>query len=296
MNRRLIPSISALQAFDASVRHLNFTRAATELHLTQGAVSRQIRELEETLGQSLFAREGKGLTLTESGLHYHHLIRPCLEALQSATLELLSHRGEGGVLNVSVPPTFAARWLIPRMPALIATAPQLTINFVPYVKQLDFSQRNHDVGIRFGDGNWAHVKSEYIIGKEVVPVASPTLVKAGAYNKHPHKLARHTLLQHVSVPDAWPEWFAARGIEGVLGAGGPRFDQFSQLTQAASAGMGVALVPLFLAREELQSGQLVIPVEGAFESSRAFHLVYPAERQTMPRFKLFRDWLVTQQP
>lgn len=287
--RRLCPSLSELQAFEAAARHLSFTRAAEELSDTQGAISRQVRELEEFLGLELFERVRKRLVLTEVGQAYFTRVCPCLAQLQAATLEALSYRnGTGGTLNISVLPAFNARWLIPRLSTFMAKNPNIAINMIPSGQESAAA----DALIGFGDGIWPRANADCLIGREVVPICSPTFTKGKKPIRDAADLGCFSLLVHNRMPRGWSEWFDAVGVKAPNALRGTRFDQFSTLIQATIAGLGVALVPRFLIADELERGLVIIPVEAEVSASTGYYLVYPEEKRNLPVLHTFRSWLL----
>jgi len=290
--KRVSPTISGLQAFEASARHLSFTRAATELCITQSAMSRQIANIEDYLGIELFQRVRKRIVLTEAGRTYLAKIRPALKQLETATIEMLANRGRGGVLNIASLPTIGAKWLIPRLPKFNAAHPEILLNFVPHTRSYDFSLPELDAAIRFGEGAWPGAVSDYITGRAVQAICHPDLMHGKTTLREPADLARHTLLQHTSVPNAWQDWFAAIGIAHINGLIGPRFDQFSVLIQAAAAGLGIGLVPRCLVLEELAAGRVVAPFDLAVEARQGYFLCYPEDKRHLPALLAFRGWLL----
>ncbi len=283
-----IPNITALQAFEAAARHGSFTRAAVELCVTQGAVSRHIAQIESFVGVALFERVRKRVVLTSAGTAYLRRVRPALAELASATTELRVHRGIGGRLRLASLPTFNAKWLVPRLPRFIARHPEVMLDFAPYVEGYDFSRPDLDCAIRFGEGVWPGAAAEYIDGRRMVPVVAPSLwprrTPAG-------QLQKLTLLHHASVEGAWSDWLQAAGLQQVNGHVGPRFDQYSVIIQAAVAGLGAALVPLCLVDEEIRAGRLRVPVDLPYEGLRGYYLCYPEGRSTWPPLAAFRAWL-----
>ena len=206
--RRLCPTISELNAFHSAAKHQAFTMAARELCVTQSAISRHIAALEDYLGQKLFIRKATGLELTEAGATYLNATRPAMAALESATAQLMSYGGDGGSLNLSVPPTFAAQWLFPRLGHFKRTLPQVSLNFVRYQHAHDFATPHEfDAAIQYGYGNWPSANARYLIGKETSIVCSPQLRDALPL-RTPQDLVRATLLQHggeaaASLPAEW---------------------------------------------------------------------------------------------
>lgn len=283
--KRLIPGSLALQAFESAARHLSFTRAAVELCVTPGAISRQIAALEGQLGVTLFARMRQRLQLTDAGRAYLARVAPALRELAAASTELLIHRGAGGVLRIASLPTFNAKWLVPRLPRFAQAQPQVRLEFFPFVQGYDFSRPDLDCAIRYGAGAWPGAASEYIDGRELVVVGA---VGAPRRALDP---AQATLLHHVSVPQAWAEWLRAAGMSAVNAQAGPRFDQYSVLMQAAAAGLGLALVPRCLAADELAARRLALAAPQPVQLAEGYWLCYPEARAALPALVAFRDWV-----
>jgi LysR family glycine cleavage system transcriptional activator len=288
---RLVPSLGALQAFEAAARHLSFTRAAEELRLTQGAVSRQVAALEAQLSVRLFERVRQRIVLTPAGSAYAAEVRDLLGRLAAATLSTMAFKTTGGTLSLAVLPTFGTRWLIPRLPRFFQKHPEVTINFATRIVPFDFAREPFDAGIHFGHPDWPGAAFHRLMGESIVPVASPALLKRLAIAE-PADVLRAPLLQQATRPQAWGEWLAAQGIDPASGRAGPSFEQFAMVAQAAVAGLGMAIVPRFLVEEELASGQLVQPFARPVESGQAYWLVYPENRADRPALAAFRDWLL----
>jgi len=283
-----IPSSTALQAFEAAARHGSFTRAAVELCVTQGAVSRHIAQLEHFVGVALFERVRKRVVLTSAGAVYLRRVQPALAELAGATTELLVHRGTGGRLCLASLPTFNAKWLVPRLPRFTARHPEVLLDFAPHVQGYDFSRADLDCAIRFGEGAWPGAAADYIAGRRVVPVVEPS--------RWPHRtpvsqLQKLTLLHHANVPGAWSDWLHAAGLAAINGQVGPRFDQYSVIIQAAAAGLGAALVPLCLVEDELRTRRLRVLADVPHEGRRGYYLCYPEGRSNWPPLAAFRAWL-----
>lgn len=281
-----------LQAFDTVARHLNISRAATELHVTQSAVSRQIGSLERFVGIRLFRRLGRRLELTEAGLAYLSKVRAGLSLLESATAALMALRGQGGVINLSVPPTFASQFLIPRLAEFRAQHPDISVNFAPYAHSHDFSRaEGFDAAIQFGEGVWPDARANYVIGREVDVVCAPAWL-AGRALHTPADLAQVQLLQHALVPNAWREWFESLQVQGVNALVGPRFDQYSLIVKSAVLGFGAALVPRCLIEDELERGQLVTLFGGPHPGRQGYYLCMPVESHQLAKLQRFRAWLL----
>lgn len=291
--RRLCPSLTELQAFEATARHLNFTRAAVELFVTQGAVSRQVANLEDYLGVAVFTRAHQRLELSEAGLTYLPSVRKALNQLETATAHLMSHRGRGGVLNLSVPPSFAMQWLLPRLARFKAEQPDVTLNFVRYTHTHNFSQDQElDAAIQYGEGEWPGAGAVYLTGKNTVPVCAPEFFnKKLALNAD--KLVQSTLLQHIEVPYAWQDWCNYFDLKDGNGLVGPRFDQYSLIVKAALSGFGIGLVPACLVEEELASGQLVNPFPKIYEARQGYYLCVKEDRRSTPAVNALRAWLLS---
>lgn len=282
----------ALRAFEASARHLSFSLAAEELNLTQSAVSRQIRMLETQLRVKLFHRVRQRISLSSAGRSYFPQVQECLSRLEEATLDLISHQGTGGVLNLAILPTFGTRWLIPRMNSFARLHPHVTVNFSTRAVKFDFATERLDAAIHFGALSWPGVVSDRLMGENVVVVCSPSLARKRLRNLG--DLAHHTLLQHTTRPQAWQEWLGAVGAQHVHALKGPRFEHFSMVIQAAVAGLGIAVMPEFLVQQELDSGELVVPFDQRVASSHAYYLVYPEEKRDLPALQSFREWLLAE--
>jgi LysR family glycine cleavage system transcriptional activator len=286
--RRFLPSMSYLHAFEAAARRESFTAAAKELSLTQSAVSRQIRLLEEALGSPLFLRERQTVKLTVAGRAYAAEVRAALQRIATATLEFRANP-DGGAFNLAILPTFGARWLAPRLPAFIAENPGVTLNLATRLGPFDFALDPLDAAIHFGEPEWPGAELEFLMSESVVPACSPATRERFAFAA-PADLLAAPLLHLVSRPDAWERWFESHevahgGLRGML------FDQFATAAQAAIAGLGVALLPKFLIEAELARGQLVEAVDAPTESAGRYYLVWPANRAQHPPLQAFRRWI-----
>ena len=288
--RRKIPGTDLLIAFETSARHQSFTRAAEELCLTQSAVCRQISTLEDYLGIQLFNRVKKRVTLSEAGLLYAKQVREYLKQMEHDTLSLMAHRGAGGVLELAVIPTFATRWLIPRLADFHARHPAITLDLTTRAEPFMFTDTPFDAAIHFGDPVWPGAITEYLFGEEMVPVCSPSLL-GGATRIDPEQLERLPLLHQSARPDAWREWFEVAGRPNVNAMGGSRYELFAMLVEAARAGLGVALMPRFFVLSEIASGELLIPSPYVLHNQRSYYLVYPQNKVGSPSLQVFCQWL-----
>jgi DNA-binding transcriptional LysR family regulator len=289
--RRKIPSIEALIAFEAAARHQSFTRSADELALTQSAVGRQIAALEDYLGVPLFNRVKKRLSLTDVGQVYAKQIREHLERIERDTLAAMAHRGAGGILELAVIPTFATRWLIPRLPQFYAQHAHITLNLTTRAEPFLFTDTQFDAAIHFGNSVWPGALTQHLFGEEMTPVCSPRLL-GGRTHVEPEELAGFTLLHQSARAEAWRHWFAQAGIHEANCMKGQRYELFSMLVEAARAGLGVALVPRFFVLSELGCGELIIPCELALRNEKGYYLVYPESKQNCPLLREFETWLL----
>lgn len=292
--RRVLPSLPALTVFEASARHGSFTRAAEELNLTQSAVSKQVRGLEDFLGLQLFERVRQRINLTEAGEAYLKSVRAALEIMEAATMEALAFQSGGGVLNIATLPTFGSRWLTPRLGGFAERHPRISLNVTARAWPFDLVEENLDVAIYFGAEPWPGGICDWLMGEVVVPAVSPALLAPRGVLRSPRDLLRVNLLHHRARPRAWQDWLAAAGAASVNAFHGLRFEQFEMIIQAAVAGIGVAMVPRFMISRELKEGSLVIPFEPAMESVESYYLVYAERKRNLPTVAAFREWLLAE--
>ncbi len=294
--RRKIPSLQALACFDAAARHQSYTRAAQELALTQGAVSRQIGALEAFVGVALFQRTRHGVALTARGAEYAVQVASRLQGLEQDTLDVMAGQGGGGVQLAAVP-TFATRWLIPRLPALSALHPELTVHIETRTRPFLFADTAFDAALYAGTAeqvaNWAGTQALRLLTEDMVPVYSPALAKALALRQPltPQAIAALPLLQQSTRPTAWRQWFEAAGVAAPMALSGPRYELFSMTAAAAAQGLGLALVPSLLVEAELARGELVLACDQVLPGDRAYYLVQPERGEERPALGWFKAWL-----
>ena len=295
MERRRLPPLNALRAFEAAARHLNFSRAADELAVTPGAVSQQIQNLEDYVGAALFNRTTKGLLLTDAAQTALPALREAFDRLAEAA-SMMTAAVDGRRLTVSVAPSFAAKWLMPRLGRFEAAHPQVDVWLSAGIELVDFAAGEIDIAIRYGAGHYPGLEVQRLMSETVIPVASAELIEANPLEAS-SDLAHHTLL-HDGSPDAdpscpdWPMWLAARGIKGVDGTRGARFNQSSLVIEAAVAGRGIALAKRALAQADLDAGRLVAPLQIATQVDFAYYAVHPKVKGRLPQVKAFVAWLV----
>ncbi|MDP9881768.1 LysR family glycine cleavage system transcriptional activator [Variovorax boronicumulans] len=295
--RRKIPPLQTLVCFDAAARHESYTRAAQELALTQSAVSRQVGALEAFLGVALFRRTRHGVALTASGAAYARQIARRLEAMERDTLDAMAHQGEGGSLSLAAVPTFATRWLVPRLRGFAALQPDVVVHIETRTRPFLFADAEFDAALYAGTPaqveNWAGTRALLLMHEDVVPVCSPSLLPDGKAVS-PDAIAQMPLLQQSTRPDGWRQWFDAQQVDAPTARGGPRYELFSILAAAASHGLGVALMPTMLVADELARGELVVACPRALSGERSYYLVTPERADQRPLLKLFSDWLLGQ--
>ena len=289
--KTFLPPMADLLAFEAAARHTSISRAADELHLTQSAVSRQIRQLEAQLGMALFHRVRQRVVLSDAGRVYAADVRAALQQLSGATQKVMATAGGEGLLNLAVLPTFGTRWLIPRMGDFAARHPDVTVNFASRTEAFDFALQPFDAAIHFGAPHWAGAACVYLMHEAVVPVCSPAFAERHAIQQ-PQDLAAVVLLQQSTRPTQWAEWFEQVGVAGAPALRGPRFEQFAMIAQAAVSGLGAALLPSFLVEAEIAAGALTVLFPQALTGDDAYYLVYPESRAQVPLLLAFRDWIV----
>ena len=295
--RRKIPPLQTLICFDAAARHESYTRAAQELSVTQSAVSRQIGTLEAFLGVTLFRRTRHGVALTASGAAYARQITKRLEAMERDTLDAMSHQGEGGSLALAAVPTFATRWLIPRLPSFAALRPDVTVHIETRTRPFLFADAEFDAALYAGTpaqvANWAGTRALLLMHEDVVPVCSPALLAPGKAATAA-AIAKLPLLQQSTRPDAWRQWFDAQRVDAPNARGGPRYELFSMLATAATHGLGVALMPTMLVADELARGDLVVACARPLSGERNYYLVTPERGDERPLLTRFTKWLQAQ--
>lgn len=288
MSRRL-PPLNALRAFEAAARHLSFTKAAEELHVTQAAVSHQIKGLEEWLGLPLFRRMNRALVLTDAGQAYLPPLKEALDLIENATQRLF-RKDSTGALTISTMPSFAAKWLVMRLGRFQAAHPELDVRLQTTSDMTDFAQQDVDVAIRFGRPPWPGVRTERLMTEEIFPVCAPSLLQGPDAPKRPADLLRLPLL-HDDYFITWGTWFAAAGLEGVDASRGITFTDSALVLQMAAEGQGVALTRRVLAADDLAAGRLVRLFDITLPSDYAYYVVAPPHYFSRPKVKAFRDWL-----
>ena len=284
-----LPPLNALRAFEAAARHLSFTRAADELHVTQAAVSHQIKALEERLGVRLFLRRSRGLVLTEEGQGYFPQVQRAFTLLRDATARVAAEESKG-VFTLSTLSSFAARWLVPRLGGFVARHPEIDLRLATSQRLTDFTREQVDAAIRYGSGDYPGLSSTLLMTEELYPVCSPDLLTQVPL-REPADLRNHTLLHDHGVEE-WGQWLAAAAVTGVNIEQGHWYRDSSLLLQAAIAGQGVALGRSVLAAEEIAAGRLVRPFDWSLPSTNAYYFVCPDGSTQRAKIVAFREWLL----
>ncbi|MDI1341146.1 LysR substrate-binding domain-containing protein [Polaromonas sp.] len=288
--RRKIPSTTALALFESAARHQSFTQAAQEHAVTQSAVCRQIAGLEDFLSVKLFRRTKRGVLLTEAGTNYARNVRARLDDVERDTLSLMAKGGAGGALELGVVPTFAAKWLVPRLGDFQRLHPDITVHLSSRTRPFLFADTALDAAIFAGDAGWPGTESCFLMDEQLVAVGSPALVRTRRTLKAAD-LAHLPLLQMSTRPYAWRQWFESLGLQIDNDLAGARMELFSITTEAAIHGQGLALIPRFLIEEDLKHGRLVPLIEHEFISDRRYYLIYPEQKSDNTVLGLFRAWL-----
>lgn len=285
------PSTMSLLCLEASARLGSFTAAAQELHLTQGAVSRQVQALEGRLDVRLFTRRRDALVPTDAGRYYLDEITPLLQRLERATVNVTAFKGRGGGLALSVGASLGAYWLIPHLPAFTRAHGEITLNLSTRVGPADFKSGAIDASLEFGDGQRPGLRSDFVAALHLSPYAAPAWVQRNGARVDA-STPRTALLNHHTLPDAWEQWFSFEQIDASPGRDGPRFEIMAMALNAAVAGLGVVLLPDYMAQDMVQAGRLQRLSPRTWRYARGYYLVYPEESQRLPALQTFRTWLL----
>jgi LysR family glycine cleavage system transcriptional activator len=291
MARRL-PPMNALKSFDAAARYLSFSRAAEELHLTHGAVSRAIKQLEDYLGVILFKRATRSVSLTPIGASYAADIRDVLDRLAQATTAVKEGQS-ASALTVSTIDSFAAKWLVPRLFRFRRTYPEIDVRLLTTQRLIDFATEDVDIAIRMGRGNWPGLEARLLMKEDLSPVCSPRLLEGPHPLRSLEDLKYHTLI-HDDFPIDWTMWLKAAGVHGIDSRRGPVFNSSGHALQAAIQGEGVVLGSSVLADDDIAAGRLVRPFALSLPADLAYYVVYPHKAVQKAKVKAFRDWLATE--
>ena len=293
-----LPPLNSLRAFEAAARHASFVKAAAELHVTPAAVSHQVKALEDHLGATLFKRLPRGLVLTEQG-------RACLPDLTRGFAHLIravqevGAKGLGGPLTVSVLPSFATLWLVPRLQGFFDAYPDVELRVRADFRRTDFAREDVDLVIRYGLGTYPGLWSRLLLREDVFPVCAPALLNRPHPLRRLDDLRHHTLLHDIEVSTAepsltWRHWLRDAGVTGVEPDRGPKFSDSVMLTEAAVRGQGIALGRTALVADHLASGRLIRPFPISRPADYAYYVVMPEANAVLARVRAFVQWLEEQ--
>lgn len=312
MTRRFLPPLSSLHGFEASARHLSFTRAAEELYVTQGAVSRQVRQLEDFLGVALFERYTRRIELTAAGQEFHTVVTDILDRLSNAANQV-KRRNETELLTVSVLPSFASAWLMPRLYLFTESHPTIEVRLHTSIDPVKFGASGPDVAIRVGRvpgkhyepdqprielemaESWHGVHIDELLPDRLVAVCSVKLLGERSALT-PREIAALPLIHTTSRRFAWPDWLRAHGVatNGVSTGRALELGHFFMSIEAASRGRGVAIIPDIVARQDLELGRLAVPFESDLKSAGDYCLLVPDSKLQNAPIASFRNWLLAQ--
>lgn len=290
MNKKRLPPLNWLRSFEASARHLNFTLAADELNLTQAAISQQIKGLEAQLGMTLFKRLARRLELTEAGRAYMPAVREAVERLAAATDEIFGE-GRGKVITARVNLVFFTTWLAPRLARFTKPNPSINIHFSSNIWLVD-QDKEADIDIRYGKGNWPGYKAYRLTWDELFPVCSPLLLQDEPSIAPELALEKYGLLHVIGYEEGWGYWLRQTGISCVPPSKGMQFDTLITALEMAARGHGFALGRTSLVSEMLSDGRLVAPFKQTVSTSEAFYAVLPEHQYASPQTQLFLDWIL----
>ena len=291
--RERLPPLTSVRCFEAAARHLSFTKAAGELNVTHSAISHQVKALEDWLGVPLFRRLNRALALTEAGQAYVVPVREAMERLAAGTRAVRARDGSGA-LTVTPMPSFAAKWLVPRLRSFREAWPDIDVRISATEKLVDFSRDDDvDCAVRYGrNATWPGTDSALLIAEDFAPVCSPKLLAGPLPLRTPEDLVHHTLLQDYDWSvDLWERWLSAVGVTLAVQRRALSFNSSSLMIQAAIDGLGVALSQGVLSGDDLAAGRLVRPFRLGVSTESSYYFVAPRGSSARPKVAAFRDWL-----
>jgi DNA-binding transcriptional LysR family regulator len=291
--RRFLPSLSALQAFEAAARYMSFTKAADELAITQSGISRHINNLEQYLGVRLFERSGSRLVLTDAGGNYFQEIAQIVNKLEEVSIDAVRGRKADASLMIGANPSLATRWLAPRLSRFVDRNPGMPIEIAPVGSELDFDQSRIDIAILRGVGSWPNARASLLFAERLAVVASPKLIPATA-KLNRLDFSEIPTLQNASRPSLWLSWLRTTKLSHSGVIQGIRFANSDMLISAALSGLGLAVVPSHCVEPELARGELHLPFGKPVESSEGYWVVYSERKTQRESVILFRDWLLSE--
>jgi LysR family glycine cleavage system transcriptional activator len=292
MSRRL-PPLNAIRAFESAARNASFTRAANELFVTQGAVSRHVAALERWFGTKLFRRTQRGIELTAKGGAYFRVVKGALDQIDHATRQL-QHSPDENLLRLKLPPTFAIRWLVPRLARFHAQHRGIDVQITTSHDTADFDREDVDAYIHSDLEASTGPGFRRLFGEVLTPVCSPKLLKRGPPLRKPRDLAQHVLLCSLHRPHDWPAWLAAAGERDIDGNSGLKFENAALAYQAAIDELGVMIAQRALVQDDLRAGRLVAPFSLDVTTAGAYYLAYHPDRPKSARLVAFEEWLLAE--
>lgn len=290
--RRSLPSTTALAAFEAAARHQSYTKAAQELSVTQSAVCKQITALEDYLGTQLFKRVRRGIALTDAGEAYSRKIAQRLDEIERDTLDVMAGGSDGGALELGVVPTFATKWLLPRLSGFMTRHPGVNLNLTARTRPFLLDDSPFDAAIGVSERHWPGTDGILLMREQLIPVIGPRL-----YARHCVRRSQEVdwqtcpLLQQSTRPYAWRHWFQSRGLQVEADMSGLRLELTSMLIEAATHDLGVALVPTTLVERELHTGQLRLASPYLQHSDRSYYLMWPEQKGSKRALIQLKAWL-----
>ena len=293
LGRTSIPDIAVLQAFECAARHGSFTRAATELNLTQSAVSRQIRTLELQLKVMLFERVRKRVVLSPAGKALLPQVVSLLGQTEDMVLRAMASSDGKNTLTVATLPTFGNRWLMRRLPSFLKANPGTVVNIASRSEPFDLGNKDFDVVVHYGQPVWAHATCTYLFSEVILPVGHPSLLDTCPIAE-PSDLQTAPLLHLTTRPKLWAEWFQSNDCLDATAYHGHRFDQFSMVIEAALQGLGFGLLPQYLIEDEITAGRLQVALDRPMSTANSYYIVTPEDKQGTAAARTFQAWLLQQ--
>lgn len=288
-----LPSLNALRAFEAAARHLSFTRAADELCVTQGAISRHISILEDSLGVRLFIRTPRHVELTTPAEAYLQAIRSAFDTIDAATRTLTS-KDESLPLRVTALPTFASRWLLPRLHRLNELHPEIMIRLGTFVDPVSVQREQVDISIEGSISEMPDISSDRLLDVELIPVCSPTMVNGMRPPSEISELSRYTLIHTLLRADFWPYWMERVGAPDLEAAPSSYFPSSALVYQAVKEGLGIGMGIKCFIEDDLASGTLVAPFDQSVFYPAAYFMNIPVSKLRTPRVATFRRWILSE--
>ncbi|MGB3289839.1 MAG: transcriptional regulator GcvA [Burkholderiaceae bacterium] len=293
---RRLPPLNALRAFESAARNASFTRAAQELCVTQGAVSRHVGTLEDWLKIKLFERGHYGVELTAQGAVYFGIVKNALDQIEHGSRQLRQSPDETR-LRIKLPPTFAIRWLVPRLARFHALHPGIDVQITTSHQRADFGREDVDVSIHSEagrPGDSAGTRYLRLFGETLLPVCAPGLLQKRSGLSEPGDLANHVLLCSMNRPADWPTWLKAADVEHIDGNSGLKFENAALAYQAATDQLGVMVAQLAFVNDDLLAGRLVAPFGLRVSTPGAYYLAYRADVSKPARIQIFEDWILAE--